>query len=537
MIFILFPHQIFANIKLLQGAKVLLVEDPLYFTQYRFHIQKLIMHRASMKFYESYLLQKGLHVEYFEDERYLESYKKESVFAYEPHDIYLKRKLKANFSQITFYKNPNFLDLSQHTFRMQNFYIHRRKELNILVDKEGKPEGGAWSFDTQNRKKLPKECKIPPMLGFSNSFIDEAKIYCKRFESVGECEAFYYPTTFDEAKLVLEYFLEKKFSNFGEYQDAISTHENPFLFHANISSALNIGLIDLSTLLQRVVDAKEIPLNSKEGFLRQIIGWREYMLSIYKNSSASLRKENFFQAYNSMPQKLLEASSGIIVLDIVMKKVQKHAYAHHIERLMVLGNIFVLLEIAPEAIYEYFMANFIDAYDWLMVGNVYGMVCYSSSMTTKPYIASSNYILKMSDFKKGEWCEVLDALYWSFLDKHKEKLANNPRMAMQLALLEKMDKEKLLLHQKKARAFKNSLGLYEIKEQSKDRLIEMAWQDRTPFEAIQTQFGYTENEVKKMMRSLMSKSSFKMWRQRVQGRKTKHHNKVEVKPTRFVGPW
>lgn len=537
MIFLIYPHQLFSNTQPLVGHKVLLIEEPLYFTQYKFHIQKLVMHRASMKFYEQYLHGKGFDVSYYEDESYLALFKDEKVSVYELGDIYLEKKVQKNFSQLQFVKNPNFIDLPEHSKRMQNFYIHRRKALQILVDEHQNPLGGVWSFDAQNRKKLPKNCVIPAPIVFENSYVQEAKEYCKRFETLGCCEEFLYPTTFQEAEIVLEYFLEHKFRDFGDYQDAITKENNPFLFHANISSALNIGLIDLSYLLQKVIDAPQIPMNSKEGFLRQIIGWREFMLSIYKHESAALRKQNFFHAHNPLTSKILEGKTGLVVLDEVIKKVSVTGYAHHIERLMVLGNIFVLLEIEPEAIFEYFMAHFIDAYDWVMVGNVYAMVCFGSTMTTKPYIAASNYILKMSDYKKGEWCGVLDALYWSFLEKHKEKLSSNIRMAMQLALLEKMDADKRANYLKEAKKFKEELGFYAFSEQSKDRLIEMAWQDRTPFEAIKEQFGYSENQVKKMMRKLISKSSFKMWRQRVQGRKTKHQQKAEVKPRRFQGPW
>jgi deoxyribodipyrimidine photolyase-related protein len=292
-------------------------------------------------------------------------------------------------------------------------------------------------------------------------------------------------------------------------------------------------------VIQRVVDAEDIPLNSKEGFLRQIIGWREFMLRVYKDDGVHLRNSNFFDFKYKMPQKILGAKSGLEILDDTIMKVQKTAYAHHIERLMVLGNLFVLLEIHPDAIFEYFMANFIDAYDWVMVGNVYAMSGFSDggSLTTKPYIASSNYLLKMSDYKRGKWCEVVDALYWSFMDKHSYRFETNPRMAMQIALLKKMPQEKLQTHKKVAYEFKTSLGLYDITEDDTNRLIEMAWQDRLPFDVIQQQYGISENQLKKMMRSFISKKSYKRWRERVQGRKTKHTKKLDHKPDRFQGPW
>jgi deoxyribodipyrimidine photolyase-related protein len=515
-----------------------LVEESLFFTQYRFHVQKIIMHRASMKAYEAYLLHHGIDVSYIEDQSYLKRFCDANIEIYDVVDFDLEKKLKKNFSKLTIHPNPNFLNVKESTKLLHTFYVQRRKELGLFIDENNKPFGGKWSFDAQNRKKIPKGIKLPPSLCFENSYIEEAKRYAKRFDTLGSCEDFAYPTTFMEAKIVFEYFLEEKFASFGDYQDAIVEGES-FLFHANISSALNIGLLDLRYVIEKVSEYPDVAFNAKEGFIRQIIGWREFMLCLYKEKSVSLRNANFFNFANPMPKRVLEAKTGLIPLDATIKKVLKTSYAHHIERLMILGNIFLLLEIEPNEVYEYFMAHFIDAYDWVMVGNVYGMSGFSDggSFATKPYIASSNYILKMSDYKRGEWCEILDALYWSFLEKHAHRFASNPRMQMQLSLLENMDKTKLAHHREVAREFKKSLGMYAFSEEDTSRLIEMAWQDRTPFESIQKLYGLSENQVIKMMRSLMSKSSFTMWRKRMHGRKTKHLKKLDHKPTRFQGPW
>lgn len=538
MIFILFPHQLFRNVKPLLCKRVLLVEESLFFSQYAFHVQKIILHRASMKAYEVYLRDKGIDVVYIEDEKHLDAFASEDVAIYDVVDFNLRKKLKHLFSNLTIHPNPNFLNIQKSERLLHSFYIKRRKELGLFVDASGKPQGGKWSFDAQNRKKIPKNTKLPTTLCFDNPFIQEAKLYAKKFETVGSCEDFYYPTTFREARIVLRDFLQNRFALFGDYQDAIVEGEH-FLFHSNISSALNIGLLDLHEVIEEVVAFKGIAFNAKEGFIRQIIGWREFMLCIYKERGVSLRNSNFFGFKNKMPKRILEAKSALLPLDGTIKKVLESSYAHHIERLMILGNLFVLLEIEPNEVYEYFMRHFIDAYDWVMVGNVYGMSGFSDggTFTTKPYIASANYILKMSNYPKGAWCEIVDALYWSFLERHGAKFAANPRMQMQLALLEKMSKEKRLHHREVARKFKASLGMYDLNEDDKSRLIEMAWQDRTPFEAIEKLYGLKENQVIKMMRSLMSKSSFVMWRKRMHGRKTKHVKKLAHKPTRFQGPW
>jgi deoxyribodipyrimidine photolyase-related protein len=453
--FILYPNQLFKNLSNFANKKVLLIEEPLFFTQYDFHIQKLVLHRASMKFYESYLKQNNILVEYFEDESYLEFYKNEEIFVYELFDNYLEKKVYKNFSNITTIKNPNFINPKDKNKFLHKFYINRRKELNIFMQ-NGKPLFDKYSFDEDNRKKLPKEIKIPPTLTFENEFVKEALIYCKKFKSVGVCDNFYYPTTFDEASLQLDYFLKEKFENFGSFQDAITKDESQyFLFHSNISSSLNIGLLSLDDVIQSIINANA-PYNAKEGFIRQIIGWREFMLRVYEDDGVLLRNSNFFEFSNEIPNSILNAYSGITPLDDCIKKLNKSAYNHHIERLMILGNIFLLLEIKPNSVYEFFMRYYIDAYDWVMVGNVYGMSGFSDggSITTKPYIASSNYILKMSDYKKNEpWCEIVDALYWRFLYKYSSKFEKNPRMAMQIAILNKMPKEKLENHLKIADKF------------------------------------------------------------------------------------
>ena len=175
-----------------------------------------------------------------------------------------------------------------------------------------------------------------------NEFIKEALSYCKKFKSVGVCENFYYPTTFDEANIQLNYFLKEKFENFGSFQDAITKDiKQNFLFHSNISSSLNIGLLDLNELINKIVNF-DAPYNAKEGFIRQIIGWREFMLRVYEDDGVALRNSNFFEFSNPMPKKILDARSDIKPLDDAIKKLELTAYNHHIERLMILGNIFLL---------------------------------------------------------------------------------------------------------------------------------------------------------------------------------------------------
>lgn len=454
--FLIYPHQLFRDTAPLKGCEVVLVEEPLFFTQYRFHMQKLILHRASMQFYADYLRERGFKVHYMEVGEGLEAFTDHQVCLYDVADDWLMRSIKKQFSNLTILPSPNFLNVTDETKYMHQFYIHRRKEMGIFVD-DGKPFGGKWSLDSENRKKLPKEMKLPPWIGFENPYVVEAKNYVKRFESVGSDEHFYYPTTFEEADMLMEYFFKEHYAKFGDYQDAVITEDSP-LFHSLLSSSLNIGLIDLGALIDKAVKS-DAPYNAKEGFVRQIIGWREFMHTIYGDIAVKQRTTNYFGFTNTMPEKISEAKCGIDPLDRVIEKVRENAYANHIERLMILGNLFLLLEIDPDEVYTFFMRHFIDAYDWVMVGNVYGMSQYADGglITTKPYVASSNYIRKMSNYKKGEWCEIWDGLYWRFLYTHQQKFAYNNRMKMQLSLLERMSNEKLQKHIKVAENYIQTL--------------------------------------------------------------------------------
>ncbi len=458
--FILYPHHLFESIEVLRGHKILLVEERFFFTYYRFHVQKLILHRASMKFYEAYLMENGFEVEYLEDDEKLKKYQHHSITLYDPIDDYLNRKIHTLFHSLKILPNPNFLNTPDTSTFLHQFYIHRRQELGLFIDGEGKPFMGKWSMDSENRKKIPKKFSKPPPLCFQNCYIDEAKEYVKKFETIGKCETFCYPVTFEEARINLDYFLRKKFAHFGDFQDAMDESNNPFLFHSNLSCSLNIGLLGLHQLLNGLIEY-DAAYNSKEGFIRQIIGWREFMLRIYKDSGVAMRTANIFKFTNPLPVALLNQNSLLLPFDDAISKLYTHGYNHHIERLMIMGNLFLLLEINPDDVHTFFMQHYIDAYDWVMVGNVYGMSQFSDGglITTKPYISSSNYILKMSHYPKGAWCQIWDALYWRFLHRHKERFRNNHRMAMQLALLNKMDPLTLEKHLEIAHKYLFFLGL------------------------------------------------------------------------------
>lgn len=299
-----------------------------------------------------------------------------------------------------------------------------------------RPAGGKWSFDTENRKKLPAYVAVPPMPIFHYDNFDAAQQYVQKHfgRNRGKITQFNYPVTHRQAERMLIFFLKEKLTHFGAYQDAIIRSEH-YLFHSILSSSLNIGLLSPETIIQKAISfgsRHRIPLNALEGFIRQVIGWREFMRAVYNKEGVKQRTTNFFGFTRKIPKCFYTGETGIPPIDNIIRNLQDRAYVHHIERLMVLGNFMLLCEFDPDEVYRWFMEHFIDAYDWVMVPNVYGMSQFADGglMSTKPYISSSNYILKMSDYKRGPWCEIWDALFWRFMYVHHALIKNNARLAM-----------------------------------------------------------------------------------------------------------
>jgi deoxyribodipyrimidine photolyase-related protein len=337
-------------------------------------------------------------------------------------------------------------------FRFDTFYIHQRKRFDILLDERGKPIGGKWSMDQENRKKLPQGFKLPkPFKSEKGEEVEEAIAYVQKKypKNPGEVDFFNYPITHLDAKKALKNFLENRLKFFGDYEDAIVEKES-VIFHSVLSPLLNTGLLTPDILIKETIrysKKEDIPLNSLEGFIRQVIGWREYIRGLYHFIGEEERSGNFFNHKRKIPKSFYEGTTGILPVDETIKKLKNQAYVHHIERLMILGNFFFLCEIDPSEVYKWFMELFIDSYDWVMVPNVYGMSQYADGgmMSTKPYFSGSNYILKMSDYRKGEWCEIWDALFWRFMIKHGDFFEKQPRMSFLSELAKKKKEDKSLL--------------------------------------------------------------------------------------------
>lgn len=474
---LLFPHQLYLIDQLtrLKADEFWLIEDSLFFSDphypLNFHQQKLVLHRASMKAYYHLLENHGLSVSYFNYHsqilrmvfELMSSKQVTGLSLFDPTDYILEKRLMRlsvkHQLPIKWHESPNFLTkkvelkvfFSAHKrYHQTDFYIWQRQRLGILLEADGKPTGGHWTYDAQNRKKLLKTITpAKPISLTSNDFVEEAKTYVtKHFgDHPGSLTEFNYPINHHQAEQVLDDFIAQRLTKYGPYQDAM-TNRSDTVFHSLLTPALNIGLLSPRQIINQVLDhadKHDVPLSSLEGFIRQVIGWREFMRAMYLQEGVKIRNSNFFGHDRSLNDKWYQGNTGVEPVDQVIQKVWRTGYAHHIERLMVLGNFMLLSRLDPDEVYRWFMEMFIDSYDWVMAPNVYSMSQYADGglLTTKPYVSGSNYIRKMSDYPAGDWCAIWDSLYWSFLSVHKTKLANNPRMSLMIRLMDKMDQDKI----------------------------------------------------------------------------------------------
>lgn len=485
---LVFPHQLFKESSLLElGVEIYIIEEFLFFKLYKFHKQKIAFHRASMQAYKAYLESNSQKVRYISSkdneadirnlDQVLDLDEIDTIHLIHPEDNWLEERLYSFKDKVKFkvYDTPSFLlsrkDISNEfkkdrkSFYQTTFYKKQRNRFKILIDKNGNPEGGQWSFDADNRKKYPKS-KTPPNTSFpSNSkYWKEAVEYVNEYfsENPGEINTnTHYPINFEEANHWLQQFFDFRFHEFGPYEDAIVRREK-ILNHSLLSPLMNVGLLLPRDILDESLTfakSNNVPINSLEGFVRQIVSWREFIRGLYVSHGISSRTKNFWNFTRPIPPSFYTGKTGIPPIDDTIKKVLKTGYCHHIERLMVLGNFMLLCQFDPDEVYKWFMELFIDAYDWVMVPNVYGMSQFADGglFATKPYISSSNYILKMSDYPKGDWQEVWDGLFWNFIAQHEDFFAKNHRTAFILANYRKQDPEVKQAHIENAKKFLDKL--------------------------------------------------------------------------------
>ena len=485
MNFLIFPHQLFYNTDHLEkNFKIYLIEEPRYFTDFKFHKLKIAYHRATMKKYHEFLKKKKYNIKYIEFHEVDIFYKNiiDNISIIFVNDFSLHNKLNKIFkNRITILENKNFLikqdELNiisglikkNNKYSHDEFYKYQRRKLNILIDENNKPIDGKWSFDVQNRLRLPKNHKVVKTINKinKNKYINEAINYINKHfnKNYGSLDNFIYPIDHVSSKKWLRKFLDERLVNFGAYEDAVDENE-PFVYHAVISPMMNIGLLtdtEVVTISYKYYlnNTNSISIQSFEGFIRQVIGWRNYVYTLYLLEGTTMIETNQLKHYNKINDKFWTGNTGMKPVDIIIDKIIKYSYAHHIERLMYLGNFMLLCFIDPKDVYKIFMEWTIDAYDWVMVPNIFGMSQYSTSIVmTRPYFSSSNYINKMSSFKKSlndGWSETWDALYYNFINKHQKLFKTNYAIAQQVNNWNNKSENEQKLIIKKAENFINNL--------------------------------------------------------------------------------
>jgi deoxyribodipyrimidine photolyase-related protein len=477
----LFP---LSEVKASGARAIIMIEDYFLCQHFAYHQQKLVLILASMRAYARELEQAGLRVWYhkLDDEveagsralpgtfgtilgQALEALDVEELVHFEIEGKTTEKRLgqwleekrvsrRTLTSPMFLCSRAEFSNFLSHNRKpqMAAFYKNWRRRLQILVDADGAPFGGRWSFDEDNRKKLPKSV-MPPcfpwLVGRTDRSLAEVIAFvARRFHCHPGCAAdFAWPTTRAQALEWLEDFLDRRLELFGPYEDAISSRSDT-LFHSVLSPLMNIGLLTPFEVLERTLQMarkQTVPMQSLEGFIRQVTGWREFIRGIHREFSTVQSQSNFWRHHRQLTSSWYSGNTGLPPLDKAICEAQRRGWSHHIARLMVVANLMTLCEIKPAYAHRWFMEMYVDSSSWVMGPNVYGMGVFSDGgiFATKPYICGSNYLLKMSDYKRGPWCDVVDGLYWRFIDKNRHFFAHNPRLALMPRALDRISDSRL----------------------------------------------------------------------------------------------
>ncbi len=468
----LFPTE---HIEALQPDAIFMAEDMGLCTYVRHHQQKIVLFLSAMRSYRDTLEAAGYAVHYveldpastarYEDQlaKTIDALDAEVLVHFEIEDKAMETRIHdfaANQGiEREEIRSPMFMtsraEFSEYaasgkTLRMAEFYKRSRRREALLLDDAGEPEGGRWSFDEDNRKKLPKNIE-PPLVEAPERtpHVDRViELVAGHFDShPGTADDFWWPTTRDQALEWLEAFVVERLELFGPYEDAMTTRSTT-VFHSAITPVLNLGLVTPREIVERVereYRKRGLPLQSIEGFIRQVIGWREFIRGVYREHSETMDQSNFFGHERRLTSAWYDGTTGIVPLDDTIRTALKLGWTHHIPRLMVAANLMTLAEIHPADAHRWFMEMYVDSSEWVMGPNVYGMGLFSDGgiFATKPYICGSNYLKKMSDYGTGDWCDVVDGLYWRFIDRHRDFFAGNPRLALMPRALDRQKPERL----------------------------------------------------------------------------------------------
>lgn len=448
------------------------------------HIQKIVGIFQAMRAFAAHLREQGHAVHYFSilDDSNRHSFSKNCRFLIEqygiqrlqyqePDEYRLDQQLAQELGELGI---PVEQVSSQHFFThrlelkelftgkkqylMETFYRHMRKKHQVLMEDEDQPVTGTWNYDQENRKKLPKQHLPPAPITFSHDVADILnEVQTAKLPYIGEInpQQFIWPQNRQEALEVLDYFLKELYVNFGRYQDALS-EEHWSIYHSRLSFALNIKLISPQEVVEAAethwrAHSDEISIAQAEGFIRQVLGWREYMRGIYWAHMPDYAQENFFEAARKLPEYFWTGDTRMQCVKRAVTQSLDYGYAHHIQRLMVTGNFCALAGIAPEEVDQWYLGIYVDAFQWVEITNTRGMSQFADGglVGTKPYVSSASYLHKMGDHcghcyykhrqKTGEHACPFNSLYWHFIHRHRDRLASNPRMSMMYRVWEKMN--------------------------------------------------------------------------------------------------
>jgi len=471
---IIYPNQLFTTKDLPYDITIMdvtiIVEDPIYYADtersLRFNLLKLIYQRASSKYYEDYLSNKNIRVKYLDWQKnpnmlfkfIRQEYGVNNILhIIDPVDWLLEKRITkySTKQQIMWYDSPLFLltndDLKDYIetqkdknkYYQYSFYIWHRKNKSILLDSKDKPIGGKYSYDKYNRQQLPSKTTTTASKKYNNKFYDEAILYCEATftnyypDNYNPENVKYYPITHKDSKAHYQRFLKQKLQHFGDYEDAIRfslKFSDMTLFHSVISMQLNIGLITPRYVLDQILEyykkSRQDILHSVEGFVRQL-NWREYCRLLYRYAYDKMVGKNYFNNRNHLTKAWYNGTLGVGPVDVCIKFAFQFGYLHHILRLMVICNFMNLCNIHPDDVYRWFMEFSLDSYDWVMIFNIYSMGMFADNIlaTTKPYISSSKYVLRMSDAKKdGYWDMLWDILYHYFIYRNYDKFVGRGKI-------------------------------------------------------------------------------------------------------------
>ena len=469
-ILVLFPNQLFHPSLLPSNlSAIFLLEDPLFFQDpqrlTRMNFIKRVFHRTTMQVYYKFLQKRGMNVKYIEYETIKrDGYgcidgKEEKWYWINPVDHLLEKRfrvfLKRNQIENIYLETPLFLTSEEECKQYAKsvsprkklyqtpFYQYQRRRFQLWVDENGKPFGGKWSYDEENRKPFPSTISFPQITSYHTPTlrkeIEQAKQYVEKMfpNSIRmEGQEFIFPVDHLGAKKWYQQFLKERFAQFGLYEDAMYyPAPQPFLFHSGISCLLNCGLLTPAYVIQELQSFVQthptIPFSSVEGFLRQIIGWREHCRLTYLVLYKELKKTNVYRSIYRLKEEWYTGETGIEPIDDSIRMGFRYGYLHHIHRLMVMGSAMMMLEVHPDQAMKWFYEMSCDSYEWNMINNVKCMAMGNLLYTTKPYMATSNYLKHMSNYPRdGKWDLLWDGMYWRFLKRHQLILKKNGRFGM-----------------------------------------------------------------------------------------------------------